>query len=65
MNSEAGIVPPKKDAWPADSVERRKVSDLVPYARNARTHSDEQATLEGDGRTFAELKAERKGAEAA
>jgi len=28
--------------WPADSVSRRKVSDLVPYARNARTHSDEQ-----------------------
>ena len=28
--------------WPADSVERRKVSDLVPYARNSRTHSAEQ-----------------------
>lgn len=28
--------------WPADNVERRKVSDLVPYARNARTHSPEQ-----------------------
>jgi ParB-like chromosome segregation protein Spo0J len=28
--------------WPADKVERRKVSDLVPYARNSRTHSDEQ-----------------------
>jgi len=28
--------------WPADQVERRSVSDLVPYARNARTHSDEQ-----------------------
>jgi DNA modification methylase len=28
--------------WPADKVERRKVSDLTPYARNARTHSDEQ-----------------------
>lgn len=28
--------------WPADKVERRKVADLVPYARNARTHSDEQ-----------------------
>lgn len=28
--------------WPADKVERRKVSDLVPYARNARTHSPEQ-----------------------
>lgn len=28
--------------WPADKVERRKVSDLIPYARNARTHSDAQ-----------------------
>ena len=28
--------------WPADKVERRKVSALTPYARNARTHSDEQ-----------------------
>jgi hypothetical protein len=28
--------------WPADKVERRKVADLVPYARNARTHSAEQ-----------------------
>jgi DNA modification methylase len=28
--------------WPADKVERRSVSDLVPYARNARTHSPEQ-----------------------
>ena len=28
--------------WPADRVERRKVTDLVPYARNARTHSPEQ-----------------------
>ena len=28
--------------WPADKVERRKVSALTPYVRNARTHSDEQ-----------------------
>jgi ParB-like nuclease family protein len=28
--------------WPADAVERRAVADLVPYARNARTHSDAQ-----------------------
>ena len=33
----------KKPAnWPADKIERRKVDDLIPYARNARTHSDEQ-----------------------
>jgi DNA modification methylase len=30
------------DQWPADNVERRKVADLIPYARNSRTHSDEQ-----------------------
>jgi ParB-like chromosome segregation protein Spo0J len=29
-------------AWPADRVERRAVAGLVPYARNARTHSDAQ-----------------------
>lgn len=33
----------KKEAtWPANNVERRKVSDLEPYAANARTHSAEQ-----------------------
>ena len=28
--------------WPADKVDRRAIADLVPYARNARTHSDAQ-----------------------
>lgn len=28
--------------WPADRVERRTVAALLPYARNARTHSDAQ-----------------------
>lgn len=28
--------------WPADAVERRPVADLVPYARNSRTHTDQQ-----------------------
>jgi len=28
--------------WPADKVERWPLSRLTPYARNARTHSDEQ-----------------------
>jgi DNA modification methylase len=32
----------KQIAWPADKVERRKVASLVPYARNARTHSSDQ-----------------------
>ena len=29
-------------AWPADAVERRPVAGLVPYAKNARTHSAAQ-----------------------
>jgi len=28
--------------WPADKVERRAINGLIPYARNARTHSDAQ-----------------------
>lgn len=28
--------------WPADKVQRQSVKSLIPYARNARTHSDEQ-----------------------
>jgi len=32
----------KTTHWPADQVERRAVSDLIPYARNPREHSPEQ-----------------------
>ncbi len=28
--------------WPADKVERRKISSITPYARNSRLHSDQQ-----------------------
>lgn len=28
--------------WPADHVERRSLAELVPYARNAKTHTDAQ-----------------------
>ena len=28
--------------WPADKVERRSISSIIPYARKSRTHSDEQ-----------------------
>lgn len=28
--------------WPAYNVEKRPLSELIPYARNARTHSDAQ-----------------------
>ena len=37
MNEVAKPVP-----WPADQIERRATAALVPYARNARTHSAEQ-----------------------
>jgi hypothetical protein len=30
------------NSWPADRVERWPIERLVPYARNARTHTDEQ-----------------------
>ncbi len=30
--------------WPADNPVRRAVQALIPYARNSRTHSDEQVT---------------------
>jgi site-specific DNA-cytosine methylase len=33
---------PPRIEWPADAVERRPLSELFPYARNARTHSDAQ-----------------------
>lgn len=28
--------------WPSDKIQKRKISELIPYARNARTHSDAQ-----------------------
>jgi DNA modification methylase len=34
--------------WPADRVERKPVDSLVPYAKNARTHSDEQVAQIAD-----------------
>ena len=39
---EPGAVAATEARWPADAVERRPVAALVPYARNARVHSDEQ-----------------------
>ncbi|MFN4018356.1 MAG: site-specific DNA-methyltransferase [Reyranella sp.] len=35
-------VPTPSPVWPADRVERRPLESLVPYARNARTHSPGQ-----------------------
>lgn len=28
--------------WPVDKIERRPIGELVPYARNARTHTEAQ-----------------------
>ena len=39
---KAGPVTEVGPSWPADAVVRRPVAALVPYARNARTHSPEQ-----------------------
>lgn len=37
------MLPAKKNsAWPAAEIVHRKVSELLPYARNSRTHSPEQ-----------------------
>lgn len=33
---------PVKPAWPADKIERWPIDRLIPYARNARTHSEAQ-----------------------
>src|SRR5260221_10008421 len=33
-----------KVIWPADHVERWPIEQLMPYARNARTHSDAQVS---------------------
>lgn len=39
--------------WPADAVQRRPIADLIPNARNARTHSDGQvAQLAGSIREW-------------
>lgn len=40
--AKAKAAPTSGVKWPADAIERRKVSQLIPYARNARTHSDAQ-----------------------
>jgi hypothetical protein len=38
----ARIMRAREAEWPADQVERWPIAKLIPYARNARTHSDEQ-----------------------
>lgn len=45
----------KARLWPADAVERWPIDDLLPYARNCRTNSDERssnALRQTDGNRF-------------
>ncbi|MEA1050473.1 ParB/Srx family N-terminal domain-containing protein [Lamprobacter modestohalophilus] len=35
-------IEPRNPDWPADRIEYCQTSELIPFARNARTHSDEQ-----------------------
>lgn len=37
-----GTPPPQLPQWPADKVERRPIGELLPYARNARAHTEAQ-----------------------
>tara|TARA_R110000868_G_scaffold181542_5_gene422470 strand:- start:1665 stop:2291 length:627 start_codon:yes stop_codon:yes gene_type:complete len=32
----------QKQKWPAEKITKKNIDDLIPYARNSRTHSDEQ-----------------------
>ena len=42
MSRDAEAMENTVTEWPADRVERMRTADLVPYARNARTHTKEQ-----------------------
>ena len=40
---------------PADKVEHWPIDKLIPYAKNSRTHSEEQVAQIAAGKTFAEV----------
>lgn len=40
--AKAKTITSTRAKWPSDTPERRSVASLIPYARNARTHSDAQ-----------------------
>ena len=46
------------ETMPNIKVEKRKVADLIPFARNSRTHSDEQVAQWDKADTFG--KSERR-----
>jgi len=41
-SNDAQTVTSTRARWPSDAPERRSVASLIPYARNARTHSEAQ-----------------------
>lgn len=41
-SNDAQTVTTTRAKWPSDAPERRSVASLIPYARNARTHSEAQ-----------------------
>ena len=41
-SNDAQTITTTRAKWPSDTPERRSVASLIPYARNARTHSPEQ-----------------------
>ena len=41
-SNDAQTVTSTRAKWPSDAPERRSVASLIPYARNARTHSEAQ-----------------------
>jgi DNA modification methylase len=42
LDKTVGAIKETSRTWPADKVERIAIEKLIPYARNARTHSDAQ-----------------------
>lgn len=42
--TKKAVTDPTSSTWPASVVELVAVTELIPYARNARTHSDEQVS---------------------
>jgi ParB-like nuclease domain len=42
QRAKAAAAAPEMNGWPADSIEQWPIDRLIPYARNARKHSDEQ-----------------------
>lgn len=42
MHKSLKVMTNQKQKWPAEKITKKNIDDLIPYARNSRTHSDEQ-----------------------